>query len=56
MAKQRGVCRGRQSSTTKAHSHRAKVLQSRGCTVPEIAYARQIRERTVFRYLTEANT
>jgi DNA invertase Pin-like site-specific DNA recombinase len=56
VAKQRGVYRGRQNGTTKARPHRAKVLRSRGCTVPEIAHAMQISERTVFRYLTEANT
>src|SRR5262249_14909288 len=56
VAKRRGVYRGRQKGTTKARPRRAKVLRSRGFTVPAIAHALQISERTVFRYLTEAST
>jgi DNA invertase Pin-like site-specific DNA recombinase len=56
VAKRRGLYRGRQRGTTKARPRRAKVLRSRGFTVPEIAHALQISERTVFRYLTEAST
>ena len=56
VAKQRGVYRGRQRGTTKARPHRALVLRRRGCTVPEIAQALQVSERTVFRYLTETNS
>jgi DNA invertase Pin-like site-specific DNA recombinase len=56
VAKRRGVYRGRQKGTTKARPRRAKVLRSRGFTVPEIAHALQISERTVFRYLAEAST
>jgi DNA invertase Pin-like site-specific DNA recombinase len=55
VAKRRGVYRGRQQGTTKARPRRAKVLRSRGFTVPEIANALQISERTVFRYLAGAN-
>lgn len=56
VAKRRGVYRGRQKGTTKARPRRATVLRSRGFTVPEIAHALQISERTVFRYLAEAST
>ncbi len=56
VAKRRGVYRGRQKGTTKARPRRATVLRSRGFTVPEIAHALQISERTVSRYLAEAST
>jgi DNA invertase Pin-like site-specific DNA recombinase len=56
VAKRRGIYRGRQTGTTQARPRRAKVLRSRGLTVPEIAHALQISERTVFRYLAEAST
>jgi DNA invertase Pin-like site-specific DNA recombinase len=56
VAKRRGVYRGRQKGTTKARPRRANVLRSQGLTVPEIAHALQISERTVCRYLAEANT
>lgn len=55
VAKKRGVYRGRQKGTTKARPRRAQVLRSQGLTVPEIANALQISERTVFRYLAECN-
>ena len=56
VAKKRGVYQGRQKGTTKARPRRAKVLRSRGFTVPEIANALQISQRTVFRYLAQTNT
>ena len=56
VAKKRGVYRGRQQGTTKARPRRAKVLRSQGFTVPEIAHALQVSERTIFRYLAEAST
>jgi DNA invertase Pin-like site-specific DNA recombinase len=54
VAKRRGVYRGRQKGTTKARPHRAKVLRHQGLTVPEIANALQVSERTIFRYLASA--
>jgi DNA invertase Pin-like site-specific DNA recombinase len=56
VAKKRGVYRGRQKGTTKARPRRATVLRSQGFTVPEIAHALQVSERTIFRYLAEAST
>jgi DNA invertase Pin-like site-specific DNA recombinase len=50
-AKGRGAYRGRQQGTTKAPSHRARELRSRGLTAQEIATALGISRRTVFRYL-----
>jgi DNA invertase Pin-like site-specific DNA recombinase len=54
VAKRRGVYRGRQKGTTKAKPHRATVLRHQGLTVPEIANALQVSERTIFRYLASA--
>ena len=51
VAKKRGVYRGRMKGTTKGHPERAKELRKRGLTVPEIANAIGVSERTVFRYL-----
>jgi len=56
VAKRRGVDRGRQQGTTKARPRRAIILRRQGLTVPEIANALQVSQRTVFRYLTEANS
>jgi DNA invertase Pin-like site-specific DNA recombinase len=56
VAKRRGVYRGRQQGTTKARPRRAIILRRQGLTVPEIANALQVSQRTVFRYLTEANS
>lgn len=55
VAKQRGAYRGRQPGTTKARPRRATILRSRGLTVPEIAQALQVSERTIFRYLAAAS-
>ena len=51
MAKARGIYRGRQKGTTKAKPQRAQALRQTGLTVPEIARALGIGERTAFRYL-----
>ena len=56
VAKKRGVYRGRQKGTTKARPRRARILRRQGLTIPEIANALQVSERTVFRYLAEAST
>jgi DNA invertase Pin-like site-specific DNA recombinase len=53
VAKSRGVYRGRQKGTTKAQPQRAIMLRRQGLTVPEIANALQVSQRTVFRYLDE---
>ncbi len=50
-AKARGVYRGRRKGTTKAQPQRAHTLRQAGLTVPEIARALGIGERTAFRYL-----
>ena len=55
VAKRRGVYRGRQQGTTKARPRRALVLRRQGLTVPEIANALQVSQRTVFRYLAETS-
>jgi len=51
VAKGRGVYRGRRQGTTKAQPQRAHTLRHAGLTVPEIARALGIGERTAFRYL-----
>ncbi len=53
-AKKRGVYRGRREGTTKPRPRRAIILRSLGLTVPEIANALQVSERTIFRDLAEA--
>jgi DNA invertase Pin-like site-specific DNA recombinase len=53
VAKRKGVYKGRRSGTTKARPPRAQELQANGLTVPEIANAMAVSERTVFRYLNE---
>jgi DNA invertase Pin-like site-specific DNA recombinase len=55
VAKRRGVYRGRQKGTTKARPRRATVLRRQGLTIPEIANALQVSQRTVFRYLAETS-
>ena len=50
VAKSRGVYKGRQKGTTKAKPTRARNLRNRGFTIPEIANALDVSERTVFRY------
>ena len=52
VAKNRGVYRGRQGGTTKSNPTRAAQLRKQGLTIPEIANALAVSERTVFRYLT----
>jgi DNA invertase Pin-like site-specific DNA recombinase len=52
VAQARGVYRGRQRGTTKARPERARAPRERGLTLPEIAKALGVSERTVFRYLT----
>jgi DNA invertase Pin-like site-specific DNA recombinase len=54
VARRKGVYQGRRRGTTKAQPARAQELQAKGLTVPEIANAMAISERTVFRYLSEA--
>jgi DNA invertase Pin-like site-specific DNA recombinase len=51
VAKARGIYRGRQKGTTKAKPQRAQALRQTDLTVPEIARALGIGERTAFRYL-----
>jgi DNA invertase Pin-like site-specific DNA recombinase len=51
VAKTRGVYRGRRKGTAKAQPQRAHTLRRAGLTVPEIARALGIGERTAFRYL-----
>lgn len=51
LAKKRGVYTGRQAHTTKANPKRAHQLRRQGLTVPEIANALNVSQRTVFYYL-----
>ena len=51
LARKRGVYKGRQAGTTKATPDRARTLRKQGLTVPEIANALNVSERTVFNYL-----
>ena len=53
VAKTRGIYRGRQKGTTKSKPTRAAQLRKQGLTIPEIANALAVSERTVFRYLTQ---
>lgn len=54
VAKRNGLYKGRQPGTTKANPTRAKVLSQQGLTVAEIAHALAVSQRTVFRYLADA--
>lgn len=54
VAKRKGVYKGRRAGTTKARPSRAQELHANGLTVPEIANAMDVSERTVFRYLSQA--
>jgi DNA invertase Pin-like site-specific DNA recombinase len=57
VAKARGVYRGRKKGTTKAKPSRAQELRRQGLTVPEVARALGITERTAYRYLaSDADT
>ena len=51
VAKTRGAYAGRKKGTTKGKPSRALQLRNKGLTVPEIASALDVSERTVFRYL-----
>ncbi len=52
LAKKRGVYTGRQAGTTKAAPVRARALRKQGLTVPEIAQALGVKERTVYNYMS----
>jgi DNA invertase Pin-like site-specific DNA recombinase len=52
LARKRGVYTGRRPGTTKAPPARAKALRKQKLTVPEIAQALGIKERTVYNYLS----
>ena len=52
VAKARGTYRGRKKGTTKAKPSRAQDLRRQGLTVPEVARALGISERTAYRYLS----
>jgi DNA invertase Pin-like site-specific DNA recombinase len=56
VAKARGVYRGRHRGTTKARPERARALREHGLTMPEIANALGVSERTVFRYLASVTS
>ena len=56
VARTKGVYKGRAKGTTKAKPRRARELRDQGLTVPEIANALAISERTVWRYLNAATT
>lgn len=51
VARSRGVYTGRRKGTTKRKPARAQQLRKRGLSIPEIANALDVSERTVFRYL-----
>jgi DNA invertase Pin-like site-specific DNA recombinase len=51
LARKRGVYTGRQPGTTKAAPARARALRKQGLTVPEIAQALGVKERTVYNYI-----
>jgi DNA invertase Pin-like site-specific DNA recombinase len=53
LARQRGVYKGGQEGTTKATPKRVHELKTEGLTVPEIANALNVSQRTVFNYLTQ---
>jgi DNA invertase Pin-like site-specific DNA recombinase len=53
LARKRGVYTGRRSGTTKASPARARALRKQNLTVPEIAKALGVEERTVYHYLSD---
>jgi DNA invertase Pin-like site-specific DNA recombinase len=53
LARRRGVYTGRRSGTTKAEPARAQALRRQKLTVPEIAKALGVKERTVYHYLSD---
>ena len=52
VARRNGVYKGRAQGTTKAKPDRAKELQAKGMSAPEIGRALGVSIRTVFRYLS----
>ena len=52
VARRNGVYRGRAKGTTKAKPDRAKELQTKGMSAPEIGRALGVSIRTVYRYLS----
>ena len=52
LAKKRGVYTGRRPGTTKAPPTRARALRKQGLTVPEIAQALGVKERTAYNYMS----
>jgi DNA invertase Pin-like site-specific DNA recombinase len=51
LAKKRGVYIGRRLGTTKAMPARARALRKQKLTIPEIAQALGVKQRTVYNYL-----
>jgi DNA invertase Pin-like site-specific DNA recombinase len=52
LAKKRGVYTGRRLGTTKARPARAQALRKQKLTIPEIAQALGVKQRTVYNYLS----
>lgn len=52
LAKKRGVYTGRRLGTTKAMPARARTLRKQKLTIPEIAQALGVKQRTVYNYLS----
>ena len=52
LAKKRGVYTGRRLGTTKAMPARARALRKQKLTIPEIAQALGVKQRTVYNYLS----
>jgi DNA invertase Pin-like site-specific DNA recombinase len=52
LAKNRGVYTGRRLGTTKAMPARARALRKQKLTIPEIAQALGVKQRTVYNYLS----
>jgi len=52
LAKKRGLYTGRKTGTTKAAPARARALRKQKLTVPEIATALGVKQRTVYNYLS----
>ena len=56
VARSRGVYKGRRQGTTRAKPARAAELRGRGLTIPEIATALGVSERTAHRYLNNGTS